>query len=406
MIKKAADELSLKYFAGTPVEKCLIDQSAYNRDMFYRPFNFYSSVHLNEAIKYIYEPVLPELLRQDQFWVEPNQNTTMNKNNLENLKGEMKALKFDEPFIKQMEEHMEKNLPAFELKGKLPSDKGQMDVTIHFKRSGQSEYYFLNKYDLALSKAKPLENEQKYLVISPGEKDKNVIRKFDSPVEAIDFFKSLTGKSELAIGKPTEKDLQFRESVATMKAGKVDYVSKEFNQTYYSPALTNSHYVDKGVGFNVKQASNMLQGRSAYRDDLVSRAGTAYKAWNVIAFDKPKDNYGNYKIQQYNENYGFDIKKTLEEYKIKQPDDTKKQAEIITELRDGSRPVVTVEGKDGKDVQMRIEAVPRYGNINFFQLNGKPEKREELLKEQKQDQSLSKGNSKKKDLAESQEMSL
>jgi hypothetical protein len=87
-------------------------------------------------------------------------------------------------------------------------------------------------------------------------------------------------------------------------------------------------------------------------------------------------------------------------------DDPKKSAELIAELNNGNRPVVTVEGKDSKDVAMRIEAVPRYGNINFFQLNGKPEKREDLLKEQKQEQSLTKGNSKKKDLAESQEMSL
>ena len=333
----------------------------------------------------------------------------MNKNNLENLQGEMRALKFDDHFIKQMEEHMEKNLPAFELKGQLPADKGQMDVTLHFKRSEQSEFYYLNKYDLALSKAKPLENELKYLVITPnepGKKPDNLVRKFDSPVEAITFFRAQTGKSELAIGKPTEKDLPFKETAATMKAGKVDYVSKEFNQAYYSPALTNSHYVEKGVGYNVKQGSNMLQGRSAYRDDLVSRAGEQYKAWNAIAFDKPKDKYGNYKVQQYNENYGFDVKKSLDEYRIKQLDDPKKSAEIITELKDGNRPVVTVEGKDGKDVSMRIEAVPRYGNINFFQLNGKPEKREELLKEQKQEQSLTKGNSKKKDLAESQEMSL
>lgn len=329
----------------------------------------------------------------------------MNKNNLENLKGEMKALKFDDSFIKQMEENMAKNLPAFQLKGHLPADKGQMDVTLHFKRSGQSEYYYLNKFDLALSKAKPLENDQKYLVISPSEQGKNLVRKFDSPVEAIDYFKSQTGKSELAVGKATDKDLQFRSTVATMKDSKVDYVNKEFNQTYYSPALTNSHYVEKGVGFNVQQASNMLQGRAAYRDDLVSREGKEYKAWNVIQFDQPKDKYGNYKIKQFNENYGFDLKKSLEEYRIKLPDDIKKQEAILTEMKDGNRPVVTVEGKDGKDVQMRIEAMPRWGNINFYHLNGKPEKREDLLKEQKQDQAQGKDNSKKKELA-GQEMSM
>ena len=76
----------------------------------------------------------------------------------------------------------------------------------------------------------------------------------------------------------------------------------------------------------------MLQGRGAYREDMVSRAGEQYKAWNTFAFDQPKDKYGNYKVQQYNENYGFDVKQSLAEYRIKQLDDPKKTAEIICRI--------------------------------------------------------------------------
>jgi len=32
--------------------------------------------------------------------------------------------------------------------------------------------------------------------------------------------------------------------VATMKEAKIDYVKKEFQQTFYSPVLRNSHYID------------------------------------------------------------------------------------------------------------------------------------------------------------------
>lgn len=127
----------------------------------------------------------------------------MNRTNLENLWTELKGLKFDDKYIKQMEEMMAKGLPSFELKGLFPVDKGQMDVTMHFKKSGQSDYY----------------------LVSPGDKDKTLVRKFDSPTEAVEFFKSQTGKSELAIGKHTDKDLQFRDTVATMADGKVDYVT-------------------------------------------------------------------------------------------------------------------------------------------------------------------------------------
>jgi hypothetical protein len=332
----------------------------------------------------------------------------MNRNNLDNLRGELKGLGFDEKYIKDMESNMEKNLSDFKLKGQLPADKGQLDVTLHFRQSGQSDYYYFNRYDLALSKAKPLENDQKYLVISPGVKDKSIFKKFDSPVEAIDFFKAQTGKSELAVGKPTDKDLQFKTTLATMKDGKVDYVVKDFQPTYYNTAITNSFYVDKGAGFPVIQAANMLQGRSAYREDLVNRAsGEQYKAWSVFLFDKPKDKYGNYQMKQFSEGYNYDLNKVLSEYKIKLDADPKKQEQLLTDLKNGNRPVVTVEGKDGKEMKLRIEAVPRYGNINFYQVqNSAPEKREDFLKVQKPEKDQSKGNSKDKSQAQNHEISM
>jgi hypothetical protein len=311
----------------------------------------------------------------------------MNRTNLENLRGEMKLLKFDDKLIGEMEQMLEKGLPAFELKAALPADRGQLDVTLHFKQSGQSEYYYLNRYDLALSRAKPLEGDLKYLVISPNEEGKNMVKKFDSPTEAISFFQGQQGKSELAIGKNSEKDLPFKDTVATMADGKVDYVKKEFQKIYYSPALTHTMYVEKGQGFNVLQAANMLQGRSAYRDGLVSRQGVEYKAWNQVQFDLPKDRYGNYQLKQYNENYGFDLKQVMADYKINLPGDTKQVEQLLADLKDGSRPVVSVADRDGKESKMMVEAVPRYGNLNFYEADsGKPVKREELLKEEKQEQ--------------------
>ncbi|WP_316762342.1 hypothetical protein [Pedobacter aquatilis] len=53
---------------------------------------------------------------------------------------------------------------------------------------------------------------------------------------------------------------------------------------------------------------------------------------------------------------------------------------------------------------MRIEAMTRYNNINFYHLNGKPEKREELLKEPKQEKSQDKIQN--KNIAQGQEMAM
>lgn len=307
----------------------------------------------------------------------------INKNNLENLQGEMKSLKFSPALIEQMEKEMAKGQPAFQLHTQLPADKGQLDVTLNFRQSGQSDYYYFNRYDLALSKAKPLEDDKKYIVISPNpeKKGENLTRKFDSVLQAIDYFKAQKQTSELAVGKSVGDKM----TLATMDKGKVDYVNKDFRTTYYSPAITNSQYVNRGKGFTVEQAANMLQGRAVYRDDLVNRAGEQYKAWSVNQFDEPKDKYGNYKVKQYSEGYGFDVAKELDSYKIKGLDNDKLRDGLIQQLKNGNRPVVTVTGADGQEQKLHVEAMPRYTNLNFYQSGGKPEKREQFLKEPSQD---------------------
>lgn len=309
---------------------------------------------------------------------------TMNRMNLENLQGEMKALKFSPELIEQMEKEMTKGQPAFQLHTQYPADKGQLDVTLNFRQSGQSDYYYFNRFDLAMSKAKPLDEGKKYIVISPNpeKKGENLTRKFDSALQAIDYFKAQKQVSELAVGKSVGDKM----TLATMDKGKVDYVNKDFRTTYYSPAITNSQYVNRGKGFTVEQAANMLQGRAVYRDNLVNRAGEQYKAWSVNQFDEPKDKYGNYKVKQYSENYGFDVAKEVDGYKIKGLDNEKFREGLIQQLKDGNRPTVTVTGTDGQEQKLQVEAMPRYTNLNFYQTGGKPEKREQFLKEPAQDQ--------------------
>jgi hypothetical protein len=333
-------------------------------------------------------------------------HNNMNRNSLEAFREEAKALKVPQNMIDAAEALMEQNVPKIQVFGQIPADRGMMDATIHIKQSGQSDFYYFNKFDIAMSKAKPLEKEHQYLVISPSptDKDKSLLRKFSSPIQAMDYFKEQKGNAELAIGKGTEKDLQFRDTVATMKDGKVDYVKKEFQQTYYSPVLQNSHYVDRGKGFSLEQAANMLQGRAVFRDDLVSRAGVQYKAWNSYQFNEAKDKYSNYTLKQFGEGYGFDLKKELAGYDIKEMQQPNLAKQIVERMENGHAPIVTMIGKDGQEKPLRIEAVPRYGNINLSELNGKPVKREEYQKEQNLGQDMSKDKSKAKQ--QGQEMSM
>jgi hypothetical protein len=322
----------------------------------------------------------------------------MNLNNLENLREEMKELRFDKKLSDQMEEMMKKNVPDFQLKTSIPGNKGMADFTLHFKQSGQSEFYYLGKYDVLLNKSKPLEGEQKYLVIMGRDQDKPGFRKFDSPYEAIPFFKGLKGENELALGK----DIAHKETLAKMENDKVIYIAKDFNKIYREAPVQTTFYVDRGKGFTADQAANMIEGRSVYRDDLLNVGGVPYKAYVALDMDKPKDRNDNFVTRQYNDPaYGFNLEKTLDKYQIKELEDPAKRELLLNELKNGGRPLITTM-QEGKVVKLHIEAMPRYSQINFTAPNGKPEKREQFEKAVEKNETLSFSKGKNEEVKEEQ----
>jgi transposase len=312
----------------------------------------------------------------------------MNRNSLEDFQDQAKALKMPAAMQAEIEKQMETNVERIAVTMQMPARKGYLEATAHLKRGGgDSEYYYFNKYDLALNnKAKPLENDYKYMVtttkdVNGVELEKPLFRKFDSPIAAIDYFNKQNGTSELSTGKVDDKNkLTPGQSLATMKDGKLDYVTKDFQGAFRNPVLKNTVYVNRGVGYNMVQSTNMLQGGAAHRDDLVSRQGVQYEAWSVYKFDEPRDNYGNLRIQQYGSGYGFKLEDELKRYEIKGLDDPKKITDLMEQLKDGERASVVVEVPGAEARKLDVEAVPRYGNINFFDRDGKPLIRETLIK--------------------------
>ena len=320
----------------------------------------------------------------------------MNRNNLDDLKAELKELRFPKKVIDEMEKQMEKNLPEFQLRHRQPGDKGQVDMLLHFRQSAQSDYYYFNKYNVTLNNAKPLAEGHQYLVISPGEKDRQVMRRFDTPHEAISYFKEQKGSSELAIGKIDKKELAFKTTLATLENDKVNFVSKDFSKIFYTPAVTQTVYLENGKGFSAEQSANMLQGRAVHRADMLNRGAQTYKAWIELDFKSPKDRYNNYKAKQYHDpSYGFDLQKTLDRYHIRELADPAKREKLEETIRNGNAPLVTVE-KGGEEVKMRLTAAPRYGELNFHAENGKPEKREQFMTPKAQQELINKKSGREK----------
>lgn len=337
---------------------------------FDRDFQLYPTKHVIKRLKKLYDGAVKTINEKQLIQID------MNLNNLEDLKDEMKKLGFREDLIAKMEEHMKNDDPAFKLYDEVKASKGQVDITLHFKQSGQSDYYYLNKLEAVHNQGKPLEEGQKYMVITKTDEGKNIVKKLENVAEAIDFFKKQNGNSELAVGK----DAAHKTMLANMEEGKVNYVSKDFKRDYYSPSIPQTFWLDHGKGFSKEQAANLVQGRAVYRDDLLSREGTPYKAWMQLDTEKERDRQNNLTFRQFTDAYGYDIKALLDDFKIKEMADPKKAAALETSLINGNRPLVTVE-KDGQDAKMYLETAVRYGKLNFYREDGKPEKREQFLKE-------------------------
>lgn len=304
-------------------------------------------------------------------------NSYMNLKNLENLKEEMKKLGFAEPLIEQMEEHMKANEPAFKLLDRVDAAKGVVDLTLHFKQSGQSDFYYLNRLEALNNQGKVLENGEKYAVLVKDTEGKiSAATPFDTFAEAVEMFRKKDGDFALGV----IKDKEVVAELATMVAGKVTHIDNAIKRDYFAPPLSQTFWLDHGKGFNREQAANLVQGRAVYRDDLLSREGKPYQAWMQLDTDKVRDNHNNLGYRQFTDAYGYDIKAQLEEYKIAEMEDPKKAAQLEQVLKNGGRPLITVE-KDGKPMKLYLETSVRFGKLNFYSENGRPEKREQFLKQ-------------------------
>lgn len=79
---------------------------------------------------------------------------------------------------------------------------------------------------------------------------------------------------------------------------------------------------------------------------------------------------------------------------------------VVEKMENGNRPLVVVVLPDGTEKALRVEAVPRYNNLNFFDSNGKPVKREELKKDQGLTEALETDKSRSRSRNRAQENSL
>jgi len=97
--------------------------------------------------------------------------------------------------------------------------------------------------------------------------------------------------------------------------------------------------------------------------------------------------------QYHDPSYGFSLKEVLDKCNIKELENPKDREKLETQLRNGDRPFIRVE-KNGEQVKLQVEAVPRYLQLNMFGANGRAEKREQFLKEPSLNKAVKRSNGK------------
>ncbi|MCH7415270.1 hypothetical protein MM213_17350 [Belliella sp. R4-6] len=127
------------------------------------------------------------------------------------------------------------------------------------------------------------------------------------------------------------------------------------------PMKEHTFYQNQGV--TAKEAYNLLEGRSVEKS-LLNSENEPYKAWLQLDLSQKEEN-GNFKLNQYHENYGFDLKKELGNLPIKELQDENKAEWLVKAVSKGNTYPVTMQ-KDGKEEIMFIEANPKFKSVNVY----------------------------------------
>lgn len=140
-------------------------------------------------------------------------------------------------------------------------------------------------------------------------------------------------------------------------------------------------YLDNGKGITLKEAYNLLEGRAVFKE-LSNKDGEKYQAWVQLDF-KEKDKHENFKMRQFHENYGYDIKAHVENIILSNFAPEVEQ-QLMKSLQKGNIQSVVVMDKNTNELKVFIEANPQYKTLNMYDNNmkmlSKEEKAEILIK--------------------------
>ncbi|RKR05186.1 hypothetical protein C8C83_4518 [Flavobacterium sp. 90] len=162
----------------------------------------------------------------------------------------------------------------------------------------------------------------------------------------------------------------------------------EFSQTFY---------INRDNNITAKEAYNLMEGR-AVNKDLKNKEGEVYNAWVKINFTE-SDDKGNFKLNHYHQNYGYNLEVSLAKHPIKELQNTEYKENLLASLKKGNVQSVTFV-VNGAEKKQFVEANPHFKTINVYDVNMQRINTRESNNEK---QSQSEGKSSQKDVKQKQD---
>jgi hypothetical protein len=166
-----------------------------------------------------------------------------------------------------------------------------------------------------------------------------------------------TAAATLNFNKSKESDMYFFNSY------KVELKKENSKEN-----LEQTFYINKGSNITMKEAYNLMEGRSVNKD-LTSKEGEVYNSWVQMDFKQSESN-GNFKLNHYHQNYGYDLEAALSKHPIKELETPKYKEDLINSLKKGNLQSATFL-KEGNEIKQYIEASPQFKTINIYDNNMK-----------------------------------
>ncbi|MEO7978885.1 hypothetical protein [Flavobacterium sp.] len=164
-----------------------------------------------------------------------------------------------------------------------------------------------------------------------------------------------TAKATLNFKKSDQSDIYFFNSYKV-----------ELQKENSKEALEQTFYINKGSNITMKEAYNLMEGRSVNKD-LTSKEGEVYNSWVQMDFKQSETN-GNFKLNHYHQNYGYDLETALSKHPIKELETPKYKEDLINSLKKGNLQSATFQ-KEGNEIKQYIEASPQFKTINIYDGN-------------------------------------